>query len=391
MEARIGVAGVGLGPFGRHLTRTLKSLAEEAAAAALVDAGTRPEEIDAVFFANSVAGLVTGQEAIRGQTALRTSGLLGRPIFNVENACASASSAFFLARAGLMAGLWRRVLVVGAEKLAHPDKAVSFRALAAGADVSEIEGDVGTKSLFMHVYAERMQRYMKTSGATQEDFAAVVVKNREHALGNPIAHYRSRTTVDQVLASGDVAWPLTRHMCAPMSDGAAALVLVAQEGNSGDAVVEVLASQQISDDPTDPSDYVGRAAHLAYGEAGIGPEDLDVVELHDAAAPGELQYSERLGLCRPDEGPELFRSGSTRVGGRIPINPGGGLVARGHPLGATGIAQVAEITLQLRGQAESRQVADARIGLVQNSGGNLGGTSAASAVHILARRKGAGS
>jgi acetyl-CoA acyltransferase len=386
MDKRVSVVGLGLVPFGRHLERTLRSLAEEAASKALKDAGSTPDQIDAVFFSNSVAGLVTGQEAIRGQTSLRGSGLLGKPIFNVDNACASGSSAFLLARAGLLAGIWRRVLVVGAEKLAHREKSVSFKALAAGSDVSEIEGEVGTKSLYMDVYAERMRTYMGRSGATQEDFAAVVVKNREHAMNNPIAHYRSATTVEDVLQSREVAWPLTLFMCAPISDGAAALVLALNDGaDYPNGVVEILASQQVSDDPQYPCDYVARAARMAYEEAGVGPADIDLVELHDAAAPGELQYSEALGLCAPDEGPELFRSGSTRVGGRLPINPGGGLVARGHPLGATGVAQLAEITLQLRGQAGRRQVAAPRIGLVQNSGGSLGGTSAASAVHILAR------
>jgi acetyl-CoA acetyltransferase len=389
MAERIAISGVGMVPFGRFLDRSLRSLAEDAATQALKDAGLTPDDIDVVFFSNSVAGITTGQEAIRGQTALRGTGLLGKPVFNVENACASGSSAFLLARSGLLAGLWRRALIVGAEKMVHADKTIPFKALAAASDLSEIpEGtDTGGKSVFMDLYAERTRDYMDRSGATQEDLAGVVVKNRHHASLNPAAQYRTPVTLEEVLASGEVAWPLTRFMCSPVSDGAAALVLTLGNGVTTNwPEIEVLASQLHSSDPTEPGGYVARVARLAYDAAGIGPEDIDVVELHDAASPAELEYSEALGLCPEGGGPDLFRSGATRLGGRLPINPGGGLVARGHPVGATGVAQLVEITLQLRGGAGDRQAPGARIGLVQNAGGSVGGATAASAVHILARR-----
>lgn len=390
MGTRLWVTGVGAVVFGRHLDRTLRSLSEEAAMAAVKDSGLSVDEIDVVFFSNSVAGIVTGQEAIRGQTSLRGTGLLGKAIFNVENACASGSSAFILARNGLLAGMWRTALVVGAEKMVHTDRSIPFKALAAASDLSDrSEADPGAKSVFMDLYAERTRDYMERSGATQDDFAGIVVKDRANAALNPIAQYRSPTTKDEVLQSGEVVWPLTKFMCSPVSDGAAALVLTASDReppSGGGAPVESLASQLYSADPLGDEDYVGRVATAAYAQAGVGPEEIDVVELHDAAAPAELQYAEALKLCPPGGAPELFRSGATALGGRIPINPSGGLVARGHPVGATGVAQIMEIVMQLRGDAGARQVEGARFGLVQNAGGDVGGTSAASAVHILTRR-----
>lgn len=389
MAERIVIRGVGMAPFGRFLDRPLRSLAEEAAEAALKDADLTADDIDVIFFSNSVAGITTGQEAIRGQTALRGTGLLGKPIFNVENACASGSSAFLLARTGLLAGAWRRALVVGAEKMIHADKSIPLRALAAASDISEIpEGtDTGGKSVFMDLYAERTREYMARSGATQHDLAAVVVKNRRHAGLNPAAQFRTPVTVEEVLASGEVAWPLTRFMCSPVSDGAAAIVLDAgDDDTTNHPSVEILASVIASADPAESANYVARVARMAYEAAGVGPDDIDVVELHDAASPAELEYSEALGLCPEGGGPDLLRSGATALGGRLPINPGGGLVARGHPVGATGVAQLVEIAVQLRGEAGPRQAEGARIGLVQNAGGSVGGATAASAVHILARR-----
>lgn len=387
--ATVTIRGTGLTPFGRHLDRSLRSLSEEAALAAMKDAGLTPGDIDVVFFANSVAGITTGQEAIRGQTALRGADLLGKPIFNVENACASGSAAFSLARIGLLSGVWTTALVVGAEKMVHRDKRVPYRALAAASDLSDLGdgADTGGGSLFMDLYAERTRAYMASSGATQEDFAAIVVKNRGHAAMNPFAHFRAPVTLEEVIASGDVAWPLTRFMCSPVSDGAAALVL-SSSAVTTDArpVVEVLASRLHSGHPDQPVGYAAGTAALAYEDAGVGPGDIDVIEVHDAASPAELEYSEALGLCPLGGGPDLLRGGHTRLGGRIPINPGGGLVARGHPVGATGVAQLVEITLQLRGEAGDRQVDGARTGLVQNAGGDVGGTPAASAVHILRRR-----
>src|SRR5581483_5335569 len=300
---RVVVEGVGAAPFGKHLHRSLRDLAEEAAVEALKDAGVTADDVDAVFFSNSVAGIVTGQEAIRGQTALRGTGLLGKPVFNVENACASGSSAFLLARNGILAGTWQTVLVVGAEKMFHEDRIVPYRALASAADLSDLpeEAASGASPVFMELYAERTRGYMERTGATAADFAEVVVKARAHAAGNPIAQYRGQVTADEVLTSGDVVPPLTKFMCSPISDGAAAVVLSsAKAAEPGPIVqVEVLASQLVTGNPLhdgDPAGYVAEAARRAYEEAGVGPGEVDVVALHDAAAPAELEYSEALGL-----------------------------------------------------------------------------------------------
>lgn len=397
MSGNVVVTGVGVTTFGREPGRTVRSMAEEAAAAAMKDAGLVPDDIDAVLFSNSTAGIITGQESIRGQAALRNTGLLGKPFFNVENACASGSSAVLLGRAGILAGSWRRVLAVGSEKMTHDDRTKTYQALAAAMDVSELEdraaatvqgGDSsgGSGGSFMDAYARATRAYMDKTGATQEDIAGIVVKNRHHAAHNPVAQYREEVTIEDVLASGDIAWPLTRFMCSPIGDGAAAAVLELDEGRLEGPAIEMLASVVYSGDPNGGEGEMGRSAQLAYELAGVGPEDVDVAEVHDAAAPAELWYYELLGFCAAGDGPRLVRDGDVRVGGRIPVNTSGGLVCRGHPIGATGIAQIAEIVHQLRGTATGRQVTDARVGLVQNAGGLVGSSQAASAVTILRRR-----
>ncbi|HEX3947671.1 MAG TPA: thiolase family protein [Acidimicrobiales bacterium] len=389
----VTITGAGMVRFGKFPEMPLPELTAGAVEAALDDAGITADQVDAVFFANSVAGIVTGQESIRGQTALRRLGLLGKPIFNVENACASGSSGLYLARMGVEAGQWGTVLVVGAEKMAHPDRTVTYRALEAASDLTDREGGSDySGSIFMEIYAEHVKEYMKASGATQEDLAWIVVKNRLHASWNPMAQYRQPVTIDDVLTSGEVAWPLTRFMCSPIGDGAAAVVLSGEQ-RSGRAV-PYLGSGFSSGDPIgDDGQHlpaVRRAAALAYEQAGIGPGDISFAEVHDAAAPAEMDSYEGLGLCPPGGGLGLVRDQATAVGGPIPVNPSGGLVGRGHPIGATGVAQVVELVIQLRGEAGQRQVAGARIGVAQNAGGDVGSVGAASAVHVLGAPDGRG-
>ena len=241
----------------------------------------------------------------------------------------------------------------------------------------------------MEIYAEKVKKYMKATGATQQDFAWLVVKNHEHAALNPLAQYRNHVTEQEVLDSGEVAWPLTRFMCSPIGDGAAALVLTAEP--AGARAVGVLGSAFSSGDPDhDNGEHhpgVARAANAAYEQAGIGPDDVDLAEVHDAAAPAEMESYESLGFAPAGEGLRLVRQRATALGGPLPVNTSGGLVSRGHPVGVTGIAQLAEIVEQLRGEAGPRQVVGARVGVVQNAGGDLGGVSAASAVHVLAARR----
>jgi len=393
----VTITGAGMIRFGKFPEQTLGELTAGAVTAALDDAGVAPEQVEAVFFANSVAGIVTGQESIRGQTALRRLGLLGRPVFNVENACASGSSALYLARLGVAAGQWGTVLVVGAEKMAHPDRTVTYRALEAASDLSDRDGESDySGSIFMEIYADHVKESMKATGATQEDLAWIAVKNRQHAAWNPMAQYRSTVTLEEVLGSGEVAWPLTRFMCSPIGDGAAAVVLsgeAADSSGAGRRAVPYLGTGFSSGDPIgDGGEHlpaVRRAAALAYEQAGVGPDDISVAEVHDAAAPAEMDSYEGLGLCEAGDGIRLVRERATAIGGPIPVNTSGGLVGRGHPIGATGVAQVVELVLQLRGEAGERQVGGARIGVAQNAGGDVGSVGAASAVHVLGAPAGA--
>jgi acetyl-CoA acyltransferase len=389
----IFIAGVGMTEFGKQEDRTLRSLSQEAVAEALRDAGATPEHVDYAVFSNAAASLLTGQACIPGQAALRHTGLLGIPIVNVENACTSGSTAVGLARAILASGAADVAIVVGAEKLSHPVKARSFAAFSAGYDQEEppsaARGHGGGGSVFMDIYAQVARDYMARSGATEADFAQVSVKAHRHGALNPKAQYGGPVTVEEVLASREIAPPLRVLMCSPIGDGAAALVLATAKGleRLNADPVRILAASLVSgrDRPDGEPTAPERAARAAYAQAGIGPEDVDVVELHDAAAPAELIATEELGLCEPGKGPQLLRSGATALGGRIPVNPSGGLLSKGHPVGATGCAQLVELTEQLRGRCGARQVPGARIALAENAGGYLENDAAAATVTILGR------
>jgi acetyl-CoA acyltransferase len=391
------VVGTGMTRFGKQPDRTVRDLSEEAVAAALADAGAEPGAVDYAFFSNAVGAMLGGQGCIPGQAALRHTGLLGLPIVNVENACASGSTAFSLACSTLRAGTADVAIVVGAEKLSHPDKALSFAAFQAGYDQQEppsaavADGAGAGRSVFMDVYAQMARDYMARTGATPGDFAAVSVKAHRHGLLNPLAQYGEELTVDEVLDSRAISDPLTLMMCSPLSDGAAAVVMATERGLrrlAGVAdPVRVLAATVLSgrDRRSGDDSAPTRAANVAYAEAGVGPDDIDVVELHDAAAPAELIVTEELGLCEPGGGPELLRSGDTALGGRVPVNPSGGLLSKGHPVGATGVAQIVELADQLRGRCGGRQVPGARIGLAENGGGFLENDPAVATVTILGR------
>jgi acetyl-CoA acyltransferase len=383
----------------RHQTerseRGLRSLAEEAVGEALKDAGAGPDEIDLVCFSNAAAGPITGQGCITGQATLRHTGLLGSPIVNIENACASGSTAFAMACANLAAGTADVAIVVGAEKLSHPDKAKTFAAFSSAYDQEEpptaarSAGTAAGRSVFMDVYARVAIDYMRKSGATVEDFAQVAVKAHRHGALNPKAQYGQPVTAEAVLASRAVSGPLTVLMCSPIGDGAATLVLANERGLARlDAdPVRVLATSLVSgrDRGDGAPSAVQRAVERAYREAGVGPDDLDVIELHDAAAPAELIVYEELGLCGPGEARELLHSGATALGGRVPVNPSGGLQSKGHPVGATGRAQLVELADQLRSRCGERQVNGARIALAENAGGYLENDPAVATVAILAR------
>jgi len=391
------ISGVGMTDFGKFPGRDVGSLAREAVAHALADAAVKPKSVQMVFFSNACAGRLAGQEMIRGQVMLAGSGLEGLPLINVENACASGSSAVFMAWLAVGSDQCDAALAVGAEKLVVPDKRKTFEALMGGVDVSRIDqvraklglsgdGD-SAHSLFMDVYASMATRYMERTGATQRDFALISAKNHRHGALNPRAQYRHEVSVDEVLASRHISGPLTLLMCALIGDGAAAVVVCSRGAvqNGSSELVRIrgfgLATAQ-EDADWSP---VEKAARRAYEQSGVGPEDIDAVEVHDATSPAELILYEELGLCAPCGGPRLLSSGATELGGRVPVNPSGGLISKGHPIGATGVGQIVELVEQLRHQAGRRQVEDASVALAENAGGYLHPHPAAATVTILSR------
>ena len=392
---KVMIGGTGMTRFGKFLDTNLRALAAEAATAALADADTAADEVGMVFFGNAAGGLLGAQECVRGQVALRHSGLLGKPIVNVENACASSSTAFHLAVLAVGSGQCDVALAVGAEKMSNEDRTVPLKALEAAADRDEFEelkkriapGGAGTGSVFMDLYSNLARDFAERTGATPADYARVSVKQRRAGALNEKAQFQEAVTVEDVLESRMIAEPLTLMMCSPIGDGAAALVLMSEDYAQRKAVnpVAVLASELRSgqgDDPEAPP-VAQAAATAAYETAGLGPEDISVAEIHDAAAPAELMLSEQLGFCRPGDAVGLLRDGVTALEGRMPINPSGGLISKGHPIGATGAAQLVELADQMRGRSGARQRESARFGLAENAGGWIGADAAAACVTIL--------
>jgi acetyl-CoA acyltransferase len=399
---QVAIVGAGMTRFAKHLDRSMKDLTREAVEAALNSSGVEKQKLDAAAVGNAMAGLITGQECIRGQVVLRDMGIGGIPVINTENACASAATAFHLAWLYVASGMYDTVLAVGMEKLFHEDKSRSFEALGSAIDVELMQQTIAqmdtatqgegagagkSRSMFMDFYAEFARDHMRKYGTTKEHYAKIAAKNHTNGSLNPHAQYQTPRTADDILASPMIADPLTRMMCSPIGDGAAAVVLTsadnAKQYTSKPVYVKASVVSSGQDHQPDEPGITERAARKAYEVAGIGPQDLDVAEVHDASAPAELIIYEELGLCQQGEGGRLIDEGATSLGGRIPVNPSGGLLAKGHPVGATGVAQLAEIFWQLRGEADKRQVAGAKIGLTENGGGMLRGEAAAVAVHIL--------
>ncbi len=408
------IAGVGMTPLGKHPEKSVKQLTGEAVVAALQDAGCGLDVIDAAWFANTRQGLMEGQNTIRGQCALRPLGLEGVPIVNVENACASSSTAVLQAFAHLRAGLHGVALVVGAEKMFFPDRmkevlgafrggwdvhdeersAERLLALGEGLDLPEDAADTGgDRSVFMDIYASLARQHMRLFGTTREQIAAVAAKNHRHSTLNPLAQYRFDLTVQQVLDDRPVSWPLTRAMCAPVSDGAAALILCRDDAlertKAGSRAVRIRGISLASGSEREADDldrHIGAvAARQAYEAAGIGPEEVSVAEVHDATAFAEILQVENLGLCPRGAGGRLAETGATALGGSVPVNTSGGLISKGHPIGATGAIQLHELVLQLRGEAGERQVEGARVAVAENGGGFHGFEEAATVVTVLAR------
>jgi len=385
------IAGVGMTPFGKFPDRSYASLVAEATRQALGDAGAPTGDVQFVYYSNTAAGLVTGQESVRGQHAVRGTGLEGVPLINVENACASGSTALNQAWLAVASGQVDVAIAIGAEKLTSPDKSKALAVMTSALDQDRLQevrddlGDAGTGSVFMDIYARFATWYANRTDATPEDFAQIAVKNHAHGALNSKAQYGGQMTVEQVLSARPISGPLTLPMCAPMSDGAAATVVTTPQvaARWGAESVRLLATVIGAGTPGVYGELVPGTAHRAYEMAGLAPGDLDVVECHDAASPAELIVCEELDLCPPGEATKLLRTGATTLGGDLPINPSGGLESKGHPIGATGLAQVVELADQLRGRCGSRQVPDARIALAENAGGYIGPDAAAASVTIL--------
>jgi len=384
----VAVIGVGMHPFGQFADKGLKDLGRVAIWNAIKDAGVPPKDIQVAYSGNSLGGLLTGQEGVRGQTIIRDAGFGGIPIINVENACASGSTAFRGAWLEVASGLCDVALAVGVEKMFVGDVAKSMAALAADSDVELAR--MGLQ--FAGLYAMGLKKYMDLYGVTKEHFAKVVVKNSYNGSLNPYAQFRKPLTMDRVLNSPVIAEPITLLMCSSISDGAAAAILCSKDiarRYSRKPVVEVAACAlrsgmwQSPEKELSERDIVALAAKEAYRQAGVGPEDIDVAEVHDGMAPAEMMVYEEIGLCGEGEAKVLVDQGRTAITGDIPVNPSGGLAAKGHPIGATGIAQIAEIVWQLRGEAGKRQVSNPRIGLCQNTGGYVDGDAAACSITIL--------
>jgi len=407
------IAGVGMTPLGKFPNLSVKQLTHMAVTQALMDAGASMTQIEAAWFSNSRQGQMEGQNSIRGQCALRAMGFESIPIVNVENACCSSSTGLNQAFAALRAGLADIALVVGAEKMFYPEKKeLMLQAFRGGWDVHaeaeterlllslgegvkippEAAADTGPRSVFMDIYAAVARQHMSLHGTTQRQIACVAAKSHWHSTMNPLAQYQQDMSADEVLADKTISWPLTRSMCAPLSDGAAAVVLCSERKLhllNEHRAVRVLASALASGsnrNPHDLSRHIGRvAADRAYEQAEIAPDDIDLAEVHDATSFAEILHVENLRLCEPGEGGRMAERGDTRLGGRMPVNTSGGLVSKGHPIGATGAIQIHELVTQLRGEAGKRQVRNARFAVAENGGGFYGAEEAATVVTILAR------
>jgi acetyl-CoA acetyltransferase len=380
MKKPIYIAGVDMTPFGRHAA-SMQDLAQTALLGAVADAGVELGSVQAVYSCNVFGGMVLGQ------VLLRDLGLSGLPIYNVENACASGATGVHLACHALQAGIYDTVVVFGVEKLT-----------ALGGGTIPLQRNDYMTELYARagmalpaIYAMRGTRYLHEFGVGAEALGEVAVKNRSHGALNPYAQTRTAVSIDEVMNSRMVFDPLTLMQCCPSAvDGAAALVLTTKRPTLRAKPVRVMASViQSGRCETGTDDILGaeitaRAANLAYQEAQVTPADLNVVELHDAFTIAELIYYDALGLCQRGEAHDLLRSGATTLGGRVVVNPSGGLLAKGHPLGATGVAQMVEAVWQLEGRAGDRQVQGASLALTQCTGGGIAGVDhAASAVHIL--------
>lgn len=379
------IAGVGSTPFGRLAGMPIEQVAVRAAAAALADAGIERERIGAVYLGNFISGPLNGKEVLAGLVADQL-GLPNVPCTKVEGACASGGIAFRHAWLAVASGLCDAALVVGVETMTHAPTSATTAALNCAMD-NENDGPSGLTfpGLFGLAWRQHAQRY----GTTRGQVSAVVRKNKGNGLRNPLAQMGAELTDEQIAGSASICDPLQLYDCCPTSDGAAALVVVAKALSKGLprlpidvlAAIQTRGSARIAGHPDLCSfDATVSAARRAYETAGVSPADVDVCELHDCFSIAEIIDSEDLGLVPRGHGGGWAAEGRTAVGGDVAINPSGGLLAKGHPVGATGIGQLYEVVHQLRG-THPNQVPGAAVGMTHN----LGGTGVACTVSLLRR------
>jgi benzoylsuccinyl-CoA thiolase BbsB subunit len=387
MMREVAVLGVGQTKFGKFPDIRAEELAQEAVGAALKDSGIHVKDIQVAYTAR------TRQASLDSQMILLRFGIVGIEMFNVQNACAGGSTAVHGLWKDIAYGIYDMGIAIGVEDMNYP-KGSSFghqgKALTPSGD--DLDGAMG-RSMPV-AFALLARRQMDVYGVTREDFARVAVKSHKHACLNPYSQFQKEMTIEEVMSSKMISDPITLYECCPISDGAAAVILcsmdVARKYTTNP--VKIIGSALLSgnysfrQEDITVTEFNVKAAEKAYGIAGVGPEDVDVVEIHDAFAPEEIVRYEDLGLCKRGEGAALLRSGATTLGGRVPVNPSGGLISLGHPLSASGVRVVADITRQIRGQAGKMQVPNAKVGLAHMQGGSVTGLAGgACGIQIMAR------
>jgi len=387
MSKAVGIIGVGITKFGEFWEKNYRDLITEAGLKAMKDAGIEGKDVDELYVGSMTPGMFINQEHVAALVA-DYAGLTGIPATRVEAACASGGLALRQAYLNIRSGLSDIVVVGGVEKMTDVSVSTATVALAGAADE---EWEVFHGATFPALYALMAQRHMIEYGTKEEHMAMVAVKNHKNGALNPNAQYQFEITIDKVMKSAPIAPPIKLLDCSPISDGAAVLVLASQEKIKElrkDNAVWILGSGQASDTlalhdrkSLCKTESAVKASRTAYSMAGVTPEDIDFAEVHDCFTIAEIMAIEALGFCNLGEGGKMTESGETELDGRKPVNTSGGLKSKGHPVGATGIAQAIEATLQLRGQADRRQVADAKIGLTHN----VGGSGATCAVHVYGR------
>ncbi len=406
------IAGVGMTNFGNLTNKNLKQISEDAINSALIDSKLSKQNIQSVYFANATQGAIEGQFMIPGQVCLRSIGIEQIPVVNIENACASASSAFSLAVKDIRSGDNDVVLAIGADKMITEDKHKMMSVFEGALDVSEKEKtfeklislgiglelpdeakiDTGIRSIFMDIYASFAKQHMRNFGTTQRQLAIVASKNHMHSVHNEKSQFRKKFTVDEVLEARLVSWPFTIPMCSPISDGGACALLCSEEAIkkyslSKSRMIKVSASEMGTGSSRDPDDQSKHLTSLiakkAYDKSSLDPKDISLAEVHDASAIAEIMQTENLGFCKFGEGGYFAEKGNTKIGGKIPVNTSGGLESKGHPIGATGLGQIYELVLQLRGEAGKRQIENPRFGIAENGGGTIGVEEATACITIL--------